>query len=94
MAGPTTPFTFLRHGRAIRANAIVAPAIEYFGTAMEGKRGAQLNRMRIVRIFNPLHVLGLGSPLTASDVDALDAFRFYEHPKLKPAQERQGQGHI
>ena len=26
---------------------------------MEGKRGAQLNRMKIARIFNPLHVMSV-----------------------------------
>ena len=60
------------------------PAVKYFTETMEGKRGAQLQRMKVARIFNPLHVRGLGTPLTASDVDALEAFRFSKHPKLEP----------
>jgi hypothetical protein len=50
---------------------------------METKRGAQLNRMKVARIFNPLHVLSLGSPLTVTDVRELSVFRFSKHPKLE-----------
>jgi hypothetical protein len=52
---------------------------------MEGKRGAQLERMKVVRIFNPLHVLSVGSAITDTDIDALSIFRFSAHPKIKPA---------
>ena len=38
-------------------DTIVAPAIYYWKETIEGKKGAQLSRMKAVRIFNPLHVL-------------------------------------
>ena len=52
---------------------------------MEGKRGAQLMRMKAARIFNPLYVLSLGSPLTDEDIDSISTlFRFSSHPKIAP----------
>ena len=57
-----------------RAAAIVSPAAKYFETAMEGKRGGQLARMKVARLFNPLHVLTSGE-VTEADVDALGLFR-------------------
>ena len=60
------------------------PQYKYFGDSMEMKRGAQLNRMKVARMFNPLHVLSLGSPLTIPDVRELSVFRFSSHPKLAP----------
>mmetsp|Transcript_51328 Transcript_51328/g.109678 ORF Transcript_51328/g.109678 Transcript_51328/m.109678 type:complete len:103 (-) Transcript_51328:52-360(-) len=35
-------------------------------------------------MFNPLHVLSLGSPLTITDVHELSVFRFSTNPKLAP----------
>lgn len=67
-----------------RADAIIAPAVKYFEDAIEGKRGAQLARMKVARIFNPLHVKSLGSSLLATDIDALSIFRFSKHPELAP----------
>ena len=40
------------------AHTIVAPAIDYWKQTIEGKKGDKLERMKAVRIFNPLHVLG------------------------------------
>ena len=34
---------------------IVAPAMDYWKQTIEGKRGAQLERMKTVRVFNPLY---------------------------------------
>ena len=66
-----------------RARAVVSPAAAYFKTAMEGKRGGQLARMKAVRFFNPLHVLASGE-VTEADIDGLLIFRFSKHPKLMP----------
>eukprot|EP00966_Prymnesium_polylepis_P325617 7381590-Prymnesium_polylepis.1 len=66
-----------------RANAVVSPAAQYFSTTVEGKRGAQLARMKAARFFNPLHVLANGA-VTEEDIDALSIFRFSKHPRLKP----------
>ena len=51
---------------------------------MEGKRGSQLARMKAARLFNPLHVLSLGSPLTDADIRGLSIFRCAQHPKIEP----------
>eukprot|EP00967_Tisochrysis_lutea_P151654 scaffold295464_cov23-Tisochrysis_lutea.AAC.1 len=40
-----------------RAKAMIVPAAKYFELTLEGKRGAQLARMKAVRFFNPKHVL-------------------------------------
>jgi hypothetical protein len=66
-----------------RAKAVVSPAAEYFETSMEGKRGAQLARMKAARMFNPLHVQSSGA-VTEADIDALELFRFSTHPKISP----------
>ena len=44
-----------------RAEAVVSPAAAYFEKTVEGKRGAQLARMKAARFFNPLHVLANGA---------------------------------
>ena len=43
-----------------KANASVAPAVKYFTDSMEGKHGNQLARMKVARLFDPLHVLSHG----------------------------------
>ena len=43
---------------------------------------AQLARMKAVRIFNPLHVLGNG--ISVSDIDGLKIFKLHEHPAIRP----------
>ena len=64
------------------AHTIVAPAIDYWKRTIEGKKGDQLERMKVVRIFNPLHVLG--NKISEHDIDGLKIFRFYEHPEIRP----------
>ena len=53
-------------------HTIVAPAIDYWKRTIEGKKGDQLERMKAVRIFNPLHVLG--NKISVSDIDELKIF--------------------
>ena len=74
-----------------RARAVVSPAAKYFETAMEGKRGGQLARMKAARFFNPLHVLASGE-VTEADINGLSLFRCSKHPKLAPKiQEMKGE---
>eukprot|EP00966_Prymnesium_polylepis_P258781 5976788-Prymnesium_polylepis.1 len=74
-----------------RARAVVSPAAKYFETSMEGKRGAQLARMKAARIFNPLHIMANGA-VTEADIDGLSLFRFSKHPNLAPKiQEMKGE---
>jgi hypothetical protein len=40
------------------AHTIVAPVMDYRKQEIEGKKGDQLERMKVVSIFNPLYVLG------------------------------------
>ncbi len=63
------------------AHSIVAPPIDYWKQTIEGKKGDQLERMKAVRIFNPLHVLG--NKISESDIDGLKIFKFYEHPEIR-----------
>ena len=63
------------------AHTIVAPAMDYWKQTIEGKKGDQLERMKTVRIFNPLHVLG--NKISVSDIDGLKIFKFYEHPEIR-----------
>ncbi len=62
------------------AHTIVAPVIDYWKQTIEGKKGDQLERMKAVRIFNPLHVLG--NKISESDIDGLKIFKFYGHPEI------------
>ena len=66
----------------VYAHTIVAPAIDYWKQTIEGKKGDQLERMKVVRIFNPLHVLG--NKISESDIDGFKKFKFYEHPEIRP----------
>jgi hypothetical protein len=63
------------------AHTIVAPAMDYWKQTIEGKKGDQLERMKAVRIFNPLHVLG--NKISVSDIDGLKIFKFYEPPEIR-----------
>ena len=56
--------------------------MDYWKQTIEGKKGDQLERMKVVRIFNPLHVLG--NKMSVSDIDELKIFKFYEHPEIRP----------
>jgi hypothetical protein len=61
--------------------AIVAPVIDYWKETIEGKKGVLLARMKEVRIFNPLHVLG--NKISVSDIHVLKIFKLYEHPDIR-----------
>ena len=39
------------------AHTVVAPVIDYWKRTIEVKKGAQVERMKRVRIFNPMYVL-------------------------------------
>ena len=78
-------FKDIRYLMAV-ARTVVAPAAKYFEISMEGKRGAQLERMKAVRFFNPLHVLASGV-VTETDIDGLSVLRLHKHPKIAPAIE-------
>jgi hypothetical protein len=60
---------------------IVVPAMDYWKQTIEGKKGAHLERMKTVRIFNPLHVLG--NKISESDIDGVKIFKVYEHPEIR-----------
>ncbi len=62
-------------------HTIVDPTMDYWKQTIEVKKGAQLERMKTVRIFNPLHVLG--NKISESDIDGLKIFEFYEHPEIR-----------
>ena len=40
-----------------------------------------MERMKTVRNFNPLHVLG--NKITVTDIDGLKIFKFYDHPEIR-----------
>ena len=62
-------------------HTIVAPPMDYWKQTIEGKKGDHLERMKTVRIFNPMHVLG--NKISESDIDGLKIFKFYEHPEIR-----------
>ena len=62
-------------------HTIVVPAMDYWKQTIEGKKGDQLERMKTVRIFNPLHVLD--NKILESDIDGLKIFKLYEHPDIR-----------
>lgn len=64
------------------AHTIVAPAIDYWTRTIEVKKGAQVERMKRVRIFNPLHVLG--NKISVSDIEGLKIFKLSQHPQIIP----------
>jgi hypothetical protein len=64
------------------AYSIVAPAMDYWKQTITIKTGARLARMKVVRIFNPLHFLG--TKISVSDIDELKIFKFYEHHEIRP----------
>ena len=75
-------FTDIKYLEAL-ARAVVSPAAKYFVDTMEGKRGGQLERMKTVRFFNPLHVLASGS-VTEAHIEGLSIWRLSKHPKIAP----------
>ena len=64
------------------AHTVVAPAIDYWRTTIDTKKGAEVARFKVARIFNPLHVLGY--PISVSDIDSLKILRLTEHPLIMP----------
>ncbi len=56
-------------------------AENYWKQTIEDKKGDQLERMKAVRIFNPMHVLG--NKISESDIDGLKIFKFYDHPEIR-----------
>jgi hypothetical protein len=62
-------------------HSILAPAIDYWKQTIEVKKGDQLERMKAVRIFNPMHVLG--NKISESDIDGLKIFKFYDHREIR-----------
>ncbi len=64
------------------AHTVVAPAIDYWRMTIDNKKGAEVARFKVARIFNPLHVLG--NPISVADIDSLKIFRLSEHPLIRP----------
>ena len=46
----------------VYVHTIVVSAMDYWKETIEVKKGDQLGKMKTVRIFNPLHVLGNKNP--------------------------------
>ena len=59
------------------AHAVVAPAIDYWRTTIDKKKGAEVARLKVARIFNPLHVLG--NHISVAVIDSLKKIRLNEH---------------
>ena len=62
------------------AHTVVAPAVDYWKRTIEVKKGAQVERMKRVRIFNPLHVLT--NKISVSDVEGLKILKLSQHPQI------------
>ena len=76
-------FTNVEHLKVL-VERMVRPAAEYFKTSMEGKRGTQLQRMKAVRFFNPMHVHANG-PVTVADIDGLSLLRLSREADIQKA---------
>jgi hypothetical protein len=50
--------------------------MHYWKQTIEGKKGAQLERMKTVRIFNPMYVLDNKIKSSVTDIDGLKIFKF------------------
>ena len=55
-------------------------AVDYWKRTIEVKKGAQVERMKRVRIFNPLHVLA--NKISVSDVEGLKILKLSQHPQI------------
>ena len=64
------------------ARTVVAPAIDYWRTTIDTKKGGEVARLKVARIFNPLHVLGY--QISVADIDSLKILRLIEHPLIIP----------
>ena len=72
---------------------IVKPAAEFFKTSVEGKRGPQLQRMKTVRFFNPMHVHANG-PVTVADIDGLSLLRLSREADIQKAIQVQAKARV
>ena len=59
------------------ARTVVTPAIDYWRTTIDTKKGGEVARLKVARIFNPLHVLG--NHISVAVIDSLKKFRLNEH---------------
>jgi len=57
-----------------------APAVDYWKHTIEVKKGVQVERMKRVRIFNPLHVLA--NKISVFDVEGLKILKLSQHPQI------------
>ena len=64
------------------AHTVVALAIDYWRMMIDNKKGAEVARLKVARIFNPLHVLG--NQISVADIDSFKIFRLSEHPLIRP----------
>ena len=62
-------------------HTIVDPAVDYWKQTLEDKKGNQLEWMKTVCIFNPIHVLD--NKISESDIDGLKIFKFYWHHDIR-----------
>ena len=60
-------------------HTVVAPEIDYWKHTIEVKKGAQVERMKRVRIFNPLYVLT--NKISVSDIEGLKIFKLSQYPQ-------------
>jgi len=72
----------LTNAEALKAYAagVVAGGRTYFEGTLLVKRAAQLERMKLARIFDVLHVVG--NPATSADVERLVAFNFVKNSMM------------
>jgi hypothetical protein len=61
-------------------HTVVAPAIDYWKRTIQVKKGTQVERMKRVCIFNPLHVLT--NKIWVSDIEGLKIFKLSQHPRM------------
>ena len=64
----------------VYAHTVVVPVIDYWQRTIEVKKGAQVERMKRVCIFNPLHVLD--NKIWVSDVEGLKILKLSQHPQI------------
>ncbi len=62
------------------AHTVVAPAVDNWKRTIEVKKGAQVERIKRVRIFNPLHVLA--NKISVSDVEGLQILKLSQYPQI------------
>lgn len=65
-----------------RAEAIVGPANHYYSDRFHVQRRAQMSRMRVARIFDPLYAQA--NKVTLTHVEQLSQFQLATHPDIAP----------